>query len=81
MVDSVLVLQAVAQVATVSIPDVQPDFSAPFFVGLQQLVSWFLAVAALVSIVALAYCLKRPGFRGGSVIGNRLRREPVLQRS
>ena len=25
--------------------------------------------------------LKRPGFRGGSVIWNRLRREPVLQRS
>lgn len=25
--------------------------------------------------------VKRPGFRGGSVIWNRLRREPVLQRS
>ena len=64
MVDSVLVLQAVAQVASVSIPDVQPDFSAPFFVGLQQLVSWFLAVAALVSIVALAYCLLGVIFQG-----------------
>jgi len=62
--DSVFVLETVAQVATVTIPDVQPDFSAPFFVGLQRLVSWFLAAAALLSILALAYCLIGVIFQG-----------------
>lgn len=62
--DSVLMLEAAAQLATVTIPDVQPDFSAPFFVSLQRLVSWFLAVTVLLSIVALAYCLIGVIFQG-----------------
>lgn len=62
--DSVLMLEAAAQLATVTIPDVQPDFSAPFFVSLQRHVSWFLAVTVLLSIVALAYCLIGVIFQG-----------------
>ncbi len=62
--DSVFVLEAVAQVATVTIPDVQPDFSAPFFVGIQRFVSWFLGICALLSIVAFAYCVLGIVFKG-----------------
>ena len=62
--DSVFVLELAGHLAAVSIPDVQPDFSAPFFIALQRLVSWFLAVAALLSIVALAYCLIGVIFQG-----------------
>ena len=59
-----LLAAMVDQVQAVSIPDVQPDFSAPFFGALQQLVSWFLAAAALLSILALAYCLIGVIFQG-----------------
>ncbi|MCY7287726.1 MAG: hypothetical protein LH624_05615 [Cryobacterium sp.] len=60
----VLVNTAAEQLQTVSIPDVRPDFSAPFFVALQRLVSWFLAATALLAIVALAYCLIGVIFQG-----------------
>jgi len=52
------------QVLVGTIPDVRPDFSAPFFVALQRLVSWFLAATALLAIVALAYCLVGVIFQG-----------------
>lgn len=59
-----LVGPMVEQLQAVSIPDVRPDFSAPFFVALQRLVSWFLGATALLAIVALAYCLVGVIFQG-----------------
>ena len=40
---------------TVDVPDVSPDFSAPFFVGFQTNASYVLAGALIIAIVGLAF--------------------------
>ena len=37
----------------VDVPDIQPDYSAPFFEGFQVIASWILAAAMLVVLVML----------------------------
>lgn len=53
-----------AVLTDVDIPDVQPDFSAPFFQGFQVVVSYILAGAMLVVLVMLIIAGAALAFRG-----------------
>lgn len=35
------------------VPDIQPDFSAPFFTGLKMIASWVLAAALLAAFIVV----------------------------
>lgn len=48
----------------VDIPDVQPDFSAPFFQGFQVVASYILAGAMLVVLIMLIIAGAALAFRG-----------------
>lgn len=48
----------------VDVPDIQPDFSAPFFHGFQVLVSYLLAGALLVTLAMLIVAGAALAFRG-----------------
>ncbi|MFB8385589.1 hypothetical protein ACFC3F_00435 [Microbacterium sp. NPDC055910] len=48
----------------VDVPDIQPDFSAPFFGGLQVLVSYLLAAALIVVLAMLIIAGAALAFRG-----------------
>lgn len=48
----------------VDVPDIQPDFSAPFFQGFQVVVSYILAGAMLVVLAMLIIAGASLAFRG-----------------
>lgn len=48
----------------VDIPDIQPDFGAPFFGGMQVLVSYLLAAALIVVLAMLIIAGAALAFRG-----------------
>lgn len=48
----------------VDIPDIQPDFSAPFFQGFQVIASYILAGAMLVVLIMLIIAGAALAFRG-----------------
>ncbi|MHC2999983.1 hypothetical protein [Microbacterium sp. HJ5] len=48
----------------VDVPDIQPDYSAPFFAGFQVIASWILAAAMLVVLVMLIIAGAALAFRG-----------------
>lgn len=48
----------------VDVPDIQPDFSAPFFAGFQVVASYVLAGAMLVVLVMLIIAGSALAFRG-----------------
>ena len=50
--------------AEVDIPDIQPDFSAPFFQGFQVIASYILAGAMLVVLIMLIIAGAALAFRG-----------------
>ncbi|MGC5224919.1 hypothetical protein ACPW96_20330 [Micromonospora sp. DT81.3] len=50
----------------VEVPDIQPDFSAPFFQGFQVVVSYLLAGAMLVVLAMLIVAGAGLAFRGMS---------------
>lgn len=45
-------------------PDIQPDYSFPAFAALQQIVSWVLGVAMLLSFLALIVVILGVAFKG-----------------
>jgi len=51
-------------VSTADMPDIQPDFSAPFFHGFQVIASYVLAGAMLVVFVMLVIAAAALAFRG-----------------
>ena len=57
-------LAALTVPAEVDVPDVNPDFSAPFFVGFQTIASYVLAGALLLVLVALIIAIAALAFRG-----------------
>lgn len=48
----------------VDVPDIQPDFSAPFFAGFQVIASYILAGAMLVVLIMLIIAAASLAFRG-----------------
>lgn len=48
----------------IDIPDVQPDFNAPFMTGLWQIVSWVLAAAMALALLALIVAIVGVAFKG-----------------
>ncbi|WP_460798739.1 hypothetical protein [Microbacterium sp. GXF0217] len=48
----------------VTVPDVEPDFSAPFFEGLQRIASYVLAAAMIVVLIMLIIAGAALAFRG-----------------
>ncbi len=50
--------------ATVDVPEIQPDFSAPFFAGFQVLASYILAAALLLVMIMLIIAGAALAFRG-----------------
>lgn len=50
--------------ASVDVPDINPDFSAPFFGGVQVIISYVLALALLVVFAALVVALAALAFKG-----------------
>lgn len=48
----------------VDVPDIQPDFSAPFFQGFQTIASYILAAALLVVLIMLILAGAALAFRG-----------------
>ncbi|MGC5172045.1 hypothetical protein ACLQ2Q_15470 [Microbacterium sp. DT81.1] len=48
----------------VDVPDIQPDFTAPFFQGFQVIVSYILAGAMLVVLAMLIVAGSALAFRG-----------------
>src|SRR3546814_12941258 len=50
--------------ADVTVPDIQPDFSAPFFQGFQVVASYILAGAMLVVLIMLIIAGAALAFRG-----------------
>lgn len=48
----------------VDVPDIDPDFSAPFFGGLQVIASYVLAAAMIVVFVMLIVAIAALAFRG-----------------
>jgi|GEM_PF-656780 hypothetical protein len=49
---------------TVDVPDVSPDFSAPFFVGFQTIASYVLAGALIITLIALIIAIVGLAFHG-----------------
>ncbi|GAA1979296.1 hypothetical protein [Microbacterium pumilum] len=56
--------QTIAVPADVDVPDIQPDFSAPFFAGFQVVASYILAGAMLVVLIMLIVAGASLAFRG-----------------
>lgn len=54
----------IAALTDVDIPEIEPDFSAPFFQGFQVVVSYILAGAMLVVLVMLIIAAAALAFRG-----------------
>jgi len=50
--------------AAVDVPDIQPDYGAPFMQGLQVVVSYVLAVATILVFGALVVALAALAFKG-----------------
>lgn len=50
--------------AEVDVPDIQPDYSAPFFSGFQAVASYVLAGATIVVFIMLVVALAALAFRG-----------------
>jgi hypothetical protein len=50
--------------ANIDVPDINPDFSAPFFGGLQVIASYVLAVAIIVVFIMLIVAVGALAFRG-----------------
>ncbi|WP_344097179.1 hypothetical protein [Microbacterium deminutum] len=50
--------------ADVEVPDIQPDFSAPFFQGLQVVASYILGGALIVVLIMLIVAASALAFRG-----------------
>ena len=50
--------------AEVDIPDIEPDFSAPFFAGFQVVASYILAGAMIVVLIMLIIAGASLAFRG-----------------
>ena len=48
----------------VDVPDIQPDFTAPFFAGFQTIASYILAGALLVVLIMLIIAGAALAFRG-----------------
>lgn len=48
----------------VDVPDIQPDFSAPFFAGLQVIASYLLGAAMIVVFIMLIVAGAALAFRG-----------------
>lgn len=48
----------------VDVPDIQPDFSAPFFGGLQVIASYLLGAAMIVVFIMLVVAGAALAFRG-----------------
>ncbi|HEY8589091.1 MAG TPA: hypothetical protein VIL55_06035 [Naasia sp.] len=46
------------------VPDIEPDFSAPFFGGLQTIASYVLAAAMIVVFIMLIVAVGALAFRG-----------------
>lgn len=51
-------------VPTIDVPDIGPDFSAPFFQGLQVLASYVLAAAIIAVFIMLVIAIGALAFRG-----------------
>ena len=51
-------------IPTVDVPPIDPDFSAPFFQGLQVIASYILAAAMLVVFIMLIVAIAALAFRG-----------------
>lgn len=47
-----------------TIPDIQPDFSAPFFVGIKMVASWILAAGLLFAFIALILAIAMLAIKG-----------------
>lgn len=50
--------------ADVVVPDISPDFSAPFFTGFRTIASYLLAGALLLVLIALIVAIAALAFRG-----------------
>lgn len=50
--------------ADVDIPEIEPDFSAPFFQGIQLIASYALAAALLAVLIVLIFAGAALAFRG-----------------
>jgi hypothetical protein len=50
--------------ADVDVPDIQPDFSAPFFAGLQVIASYLLGGAMIIVFIMLIVAGAALAFRG-----------------
>ena len=50
--------------ADVDVPDIEPDFTAPFFAGFQTIASYILAGALLVVLIMLMIAGAALAFRG-----------------
>lgn len=48
----------------VDVPDIQPDFSAPFFAGLQVIASYLLGAAMILVFIMLVVAAAALAFRG-----------------
>lgn len=48
----------------VDVPDIQPDFSAPFFAGLQVIASYLLGAAMIIVFIMLIVAGAALAFRG-----------------
>lgn len=46
------------------IPDIKPDFTAPFFKGLIMIASWVLAAALVIAFIAVVVCVALLVFKG-----------------
>ncbi|MBX3193846.1 MAG: hypothetical protein KF727_01935 [Microbacteriaceae bacterium] len=52
------------QLPSVDVPPIDPDFSAPFFQGLQVIASYLLAAAMIVVFIMLVIAIAALAFRG-----------------
>lgn len=55
---------SVPSLGEVDVPDIQPDFSAPFFAGLQVIASYLLGAAMIVVFILLVVAGAALAFRG-----------------
>lgn len=47
-----------------NMPDIEPDFSAPFFKGLIMIASWVLAAGLVIAFIAVVLCVILLVFKG-----------------
>jgi len=55
--------ESVITVLASSVPDIKPNYDAPFFKAFMQIVSWVLGAGLLASFVALILCIAAIGFK------------------